>query len=203
MKRSARPGGVAFPAVWDKIRPNGMKEKIMKSKRSICGLVLLLAAGLLVVAACGRKTPSEKAGEKMLSDMLSKATGSKTQVDLRKGEIKVKTADGDAVITSGGGTWPANLPEEIPQFRAGAILQSTNHQRENGTSWMVMYRDVEADALDAYIEDLKSDGWTVMLTTETGNGKYTQLQTGHFMMTVTYTADEKAASLSIVESANE
>lgn len=174
----------------------------MKSKRAIFGCVLFLAAGLILSAvACGKKAPAEKAGEKMLSDMLSKATGSKTQVDLHKGEIKVKTAEGDTVITSGGGTWPANLPEEIPQFRAGAIVQSATQQREGGNGWSVMYRDVEPEAIEAYIEDLKNNGWTVQATTDTGHGTYTQIQLGNYMMTISYAKEDKAASLMIVDNA--
>jgi hypothetical protein len=185
----------------NRIKEKDMTAQRIKSAKEIV-LCLLLAAGLVVSGACKAKQ-TEQTNEKILSDMVSKATGGQAQVDLGKGEIRVKTAEGDAVITSGGGTWPANMPEEVPQFKAGAIIQSTNQTSEGRNNWMVIFQRVEADAADAYIEDLKNDGWTVEMTTDTPRGKMVQCKMEKYLLDITYTTEQKTMALTVVEQSEE
>jgi hypothetical protein len=107
----------------------------MKAMRSIpaaaIGWVVLLVAGSLIAAACGRKAPAEKASEKMVSDMIAKATGGKADIDFKKGQINVKTEAGGGTITLGGGAWPADLPKS-PPFTAGAIRGTSNSDSGRG-----------------------------------------------------------------------
>lgn len=167
------------------------------------GLILLLSAGLVLTAACGKKTPSEKASEKMISDMVAKATGGKADIDFKSGQITVKTPEGDAVITSGGGSWPADLPEDIARFKAGSILASTNSQTPNGRTWMVIFDGAGADEVAAYIEDLKGDGWSVVMSSDVPQGTFTQLQKENFFIQVTHTADENKLALNVILQKND
>ena len=170
----------------------------MKSKRGSWGILLPLAAGLVfLAAACGKKAPAEKAAEKSVSDMVSRATGGKAEIDFKTGRMKVKTADGDAVITSGGGTWPGDLPEEFPQFRAGAIVSSSNSHTPQENSWLVIFREVEAEAVASYLEDLKSDGWNVQFSSDTSDGSVTQLTVENLIIQLTYLPEQKAMDLGL------
>ncbi|MHB8055866.1 MAG: hypothetical protein ACYDH3_11530 [Candidatus Aminicenantales bacterium] len=173
-----------------------MTAQRMKRANGIV-LCLLLAAGLIAAGACKAKQ-AEQTQEKILSDMLSKATRGQAQVDLGKGEIRVKTAEGDAVITSGG-TWPANMPEEVRQFKAGSIIQSTNQTSEGRNNWMVIFQRVEPADADAYIEDLKGDGWTIEMTTDTPRGKMVQCRMEKYLIDLTYTTEQKTMALTVVE----
>lgn len=168
----------------------------MNSKRALFGFVLLLAAGLLFLSGCGKKTPGERAGELSVSKMIEKATGGKAEIDFKTGQMKIKTAEGDAVIT-GGGTWPGDLPEEFPQFRAGAIVSSSNSTTDQGKSWLVIFRDVEADAVAAYIEDLKNNGWNVQFTSDMPNGSVSQLSIENMIVQMTYFPEQKTMNLGI------
>ncbi|MCX6566403.1 MAG: hypothetical protein NTW38_08290 [Candidatus Aminicenantes bacterium] len=174
----------------------------MKSSRhgnpKVFGLVLLLIAGLVVIAACGKKTPAEKTSEGILSDMVAKATEGKADIDFKSGQITVKTPEGKAVITSGGGNWPADLPEDITRFVAGSILTSTNSQSETGRMWTIIFGNADADAAAAYIEDLKSDGWNVVMTSDLSKGTFTQLQKENFSIQLSYSTDEKTLGMTVI-----
>ncbi|MBN2458446.1 hypothetical protein JXB31_04930 [Candidatus Woesearchaeota archaeon] len=53
-------------------------------------------------------------------------------------------------------TWPADMPKQVPKFTYGAITGS-----EVGMdSWIVDFENVNPDAMDKYVSDLKSGGWT-------------------------------------------
>jgi hypothetical protein len=198
---------VAFSGRWDKIPSDERKEEPMKSSRhenpKTVGLVLLLIAGWIVLGACGKKAPSEKANEKIISDMVAKVTEGKTEIDFKSGQIKVKTPAGDAVITSGGGNWPADLPEDITRFVAGSIVTSTNSQLPTGRTWTVIFRAAEAEAVAAYIEDLKSDGWSAVVSSDVPQGTFTQLQKENFFIQLTYTTDEKTLTMNVIQQKNE
>jgi len=179
----------------------------MKSSRyehpKILGFVLLLIAGLVFAAACGKKTPSEKTSEGIISEMVAKATEGKAEIDFKSGQITVKTPEGDAVITSGGGNWPADLPEDITRFVAGPILTSTNSKSPTGRTWMVIFGAAEADEVAAYIEDLKSDGWSAVVSSDVPQGTFTQLQKENFFIQLSYTTDEKKLAMNVIQQKNE
>ena len=169
----------------------------------ILGLVLILAAGLIVIAACGKKTPAEKTTEGMISEMVQKATEGKADIDFKSGQITVKTPDGNAVITSGGGTWPADLPEDITRFKAGSILTSTNTQTPNGRTWTVVFGGAGAEEAAAYIGDLKGDGWNVVMTSDVPGGTFTQLQKENYFIQLTYTANERNLAMNVIQQIGE
>jgi hypothetical protein len=169
--------------------------------RGLFVLTFVLTAGLLVPGAC-RKMSSEKASEKtaekMMGNFLSKATGNKTSVDLSKGEIKVKTEEGDAVLSYGGNVWPNDLPEGTIKFEGGTIKGTTKNQLPNGTSWMVIVEKVAEDDVNEYIDELKNDGWEIQMTTATSGGAYTQAKKDSLNLTISYSKEEKTVGLSFI-----
>ena len=171
----------------------------MKSK----ALILLLAVGLIAVPSCKKKSSDQNVRadeEKRISDMVSRATEGKADIDFKSGQIKVKTPEGDAYITSGGGTWPGDLPEEIPQFAGGAIQGSTNSDTPTGRSWTVIFKSVEKASLLAYIKDLTDNGWKKAVEYEVPNGTFTQLQLERLFIQLTYMTEEKSLAMNIIRS---
>lgn len=170
------------------------------------GLVLVLAVGLIAGTGCKKKTKDEageQAAEKKISDMVTRATGGQAQIDFKSGQIKVKTPEGDAYITSGGGTWPADLPEDITQFKGGAIQGSTNSDSPTGKTWTIVFKLVEPEAVAAYIKDLESDGWRVVVTSTVEQGAFTQLQKERLFIQLTYMENDKSLAMNVIHSKND
>jgi hypothetical protein len=169
--------------------------------RGLFLFTLVLAAALLVPGAC-KKMSSEKANEKtaekMMSNILSKATGKKTDVDLSKGQIKVKTEEGDAIISSGSGVWPEDLPEGTIKFEGGTIKGTTKSQLPNGTSWVVVIDQASEEEVAKYIEELKNDSWEIQMTTATEGGSYTQAKKGTLNVTISHSKGEKTVGLNFL-----
>jgi len=165
-------------------------------------LGLFLAAGLVVVGACKAK-PADQTQESILKDMVAKATEGKADIDFKNGKITVKTPEGESVITSGGGTWPGDMPEEITRFEAGSISNSTNSHVSTTDTWNVYYRDVEADAVTAYIDDLKNNGWNVVLTSETPRGSLTHLQMEKLQIQLIYAPNKKTLIFIVIRDKTE
>lgn len=164
------------------------------------GLVLLLAAALIAGAGCKKKSPeksAEQAAQSKISDMVSRATGGKAEIDFKTGQMKVKTPEGDAFIT-GGGNWPGDLPEEIVQFKGGTIQGSTNTDSPTGKTWTVIFKSVEPEAVAAYIEDLKTNGWKAVVTSEIEQGTFTQLQLERLFIQLTHMTGEKSLAINII-----
>ncbi len=179
----------------------------MTSKRfrlaHFAGIALILSVGLIAGAGCKKKadgeTPETAAGKK-LSDMVARATEGKAEIDFQSGQIKVKTAEGDAYITSGGGTWPADMPEDIRQFRGGTIQGSTNSDTPAGKNWMIVFRLVEPESVPAYVKDLENDGWKVIVSSQIDKGIFTQLQKERVIIQLTHMGEEKSLALNVVHS---
>lgn len=166
-------------------------------------LILLLVVGLIAVPGCKKKSSEQTARtdeEKRISDMVSRATEGKADIDFKTGQIKVKTPEGDAYLASGGGTWPGDLPEEIPQFMGAPIQNSTNSDSPTGRSWTVIFKSVEPLALTAYIKDLTGNGWKTVVTSEVPNGTFTQLQRERLFIQLTYMTDEKSLVMNVIRS---
>jgi hypothetical protein len=166
---------------------------------SVFGLSLFLVVGLVFLGAC-KKTPSEKASEKILENYLSKATGGKADIDIKKGEIRVKTAEGETVLMGGGGVWPIDLPEDVVKFDAGTIKGVTNSKQDKIDSWMVVIEKVEEDAVTKYVDDLKGEGWNVLVATSMPNGTYTQIEKNKINITLSHSRNDKVLGLNILRS---
>lgn len=165
------------------------------------GLIVVLAVGLIFTAGCKKKADGEtaqQAAEKKLSDMVAQATEGKAQVDLQSGRINVKTPDGSGTITLGGGGWPADIPEDIARFRPGSIRGTSNSDSPGGKNWIIVVDGVEPGDVEAYVQELKDDGWPVAMTSDVPQGKFTQLQKARIILQLTYAAEEKVLTIGIL-----
>jgi len=181
-----------------------MNMRSVRLVKSI-GLVLLLAVGLIAGTGCKKKAPNEalkQESEKRISDMVSRASGGKAEIDFKTGQMKVKTPEGEAYVTSTG-SWPGDLPEDIPVFRGGSIQSSTNSETPTGKNWTIMFRLVDEDALAGYIKDLETDGWKIVVSSQVEQGKFTQLQKERYFIQLTFTEGDKNLAMNVIHQKND
>jgi hypothetical protein len=169
-----------------------------RSHGRLPGLVPFLAVLVFFVPACGKKTPAGKDEAKGISGLVSRATEGRTDIDFQKGRITVHAPGGSAVLTSGGGSWPADLPEDLPPFRAGSIRNSTNSQSTEGTTWTVTFGGAGAEDVAAYIEDLKGDGWSLVLESDVPQGAFTSLERENMVIQLTFMSEDGALIMNIL-----
>ena len=167
----------------------------MKGSKSLglAALSLLLIFGLIGMAGC--KKAGEKMAEKSIENAIEKASGGKAEVDLKSGNIKVKTAEGESSFSTSN-EWPNDLPEGVPQFKMGKVKGVTRHQAEGKKTWNVILESIEKGSVEKYTELLKSDGWTIGQTVSMGDGGMVQATKDKLMILAMFNQD-KTVSLSI------
>lgn len=115
----------------------------MKNIEKIARAITLF--GLFLLPACGSK---EKASEKAAEKAIENATGA--DVDIQKdGEKVVIESDGQkTVIETGDKSWPAAIPDEVPEFKSGKITHTTHSETPDGENWTVIYEGISGTDLD-------------------------------------------------------
>ncbi|MFC5571161.1 hypothetical protein ACFPN1_13935 [Lysobacter yangpyeongensis] len=140
--------------------------------------VFIVAAGL---AACG-KSP----GERMAEAAIEARTGHKADVDADKGQMTIRTDQGEMKISSGGGTaLPATFPKDVylpRDYTVEAAMEMPNavivHLRTGGAA---------ADVATAADRQMQADGWKSAMTLMQGTqGKVVMYEKGkrHAALTI-------------------
>jgi hypothetical protein len=160
-------------------------------------LFAVVIFGLLTFSACS-KTPSEKAAERKVERALEKATGEKVDLDIDKGKVEIQGEESKTTIEYGGTVWPNDLPEGVTKFEAGTIKGVTKGQRPNGQAWTILFENVEAGAINPYVESLKAGGWTILAQMTMGQGSTFQAEKNAVKIMGMYNLAEKVLSLSVV-----
>ena len=167
-------------------------------KQSFRASVLLFAAAALVLGltACKGKTMNERLAEKSVANMIEKATGGKATVDLKDGTIKVKTAEGEAVIGSSK-EWPADMPNDVPKLSSGKIVGAVRSSQEEKKLWNITLQDVEDGTFDKYAEELKAKGWEIKMIAKAEDGGIIQAVKDKLMVVATFADKSKTVSLAV------
>jgi len=131
-------------------------------KIKTAGLIVLALGFALFTLSC-RRAP-EKAGEKIIENALENATGQKADVDLSKEKTVIETSAGRMEIDSKTTTWPAEIPDDVPEFKDGKIKAVTSSNMDNTTSWNIVYEEVADGFLEKYDAKLKEKGFETVLT---------------------------------------
>lgn len=160
-------------------------------------LSLALAAGLLAFTGC-KKTADEKMAEKIMERAMEKASGGRADVDIAGGKVKIKDSTGAGEIDYGATTWPDDLPEGSLKFENGKVKGVTRSTRPDGKNWMVMVENVEADAVNAYVEALKGAGFAIPTNMTAGQGGMFQAEKDKLFIIGMFNAEDKFISLSFV-----
>ena len=157
-------------------------------------LVIAMGVALsLSLMACSGKGAQEQMAEKALE----KATGKKAEVDLQQGKVTVKTGDGQSEITYGPGTWPTDLPADVPAFTQGRVKGVTRSTQEGNRSWNVILEAIETGALLTYSKNLEAKGWKSMQSMTAAEGGMFQATKGNLMIIAMFNEKEKTASIGV------
>lgn len=163
----------------------------MLGKVLMAGVVLV--GGGALVAGCGKK-----AEEKVAEKMIERATGGQAEVDIKSGQVRIKTKEGEAVYTAEGSTWPEDLPGDVPRFAKGRLTGTNRVSQGDTQSWVMAFEDVERKHFDDFVADVRGAGWKIAMTTSVENSELVQATRGDDLSLVaTYDGGAKGASLQV------
>jgi len=169
----------------------------MSQRKTVCVVVsLVCVVALAVGTACKSKSASEQMAENRIEKAMEKASGGKVDLDLKAGTMKVKTAEGDSVLTTGEQIWPEDLPEAAIKFEDAKVRAVARSSTEEGKNWTIHLLDVGENALDGYSAKLKDGGWTIQMETTAGQGGTTVATKDGLMVNVMINTDQKVGIIS-------
>ena len=157
------------------------------------GLVLtftLLALALMTMLSSCKKS-SEKTGEKILET----AIGNNTDVDMDDEKIVVETDEGTFTSDATVRTWPNEIPNDVPEFEFGKIVNLSTMESDESTNWTFVFEEVANTVLDEYKAVLKSKGYKVSSISMPGGQGQITAEKGNIFVSVM--AGDDMASLSV------
>ncbi len=123
----------------------------------IIRIILFLLAFTFVILPFSCKKSSEKAGEKMIE----KAIGKDADVDIDDEKMVIETEDGSYTVDGTVNTWPKEIPDYVPPFDEGEIINVSIIEMGEGKTWTVSYENVPENGLKEYRDELKSKGFKI------------------------------------------
>ena len=162
------------------------------SKRMLVCLALVIA--IAAIAGCGKKQADEKLAERMTEEMLEHATGQKADVDMKDGDITIKTETGEVTMTETS-QWPSDMFDAVPRFGHGTIERVHSGSEAGMRKFNVWYKDVADDASDKYMEQLKSAGFEPQISTMGPQGGMLGAQKGDIAVQFMHSKDDKTGVL--------
>jgi hypothetical protein len=167
-------------------------------KAGFIGMFILVAVGLTFMTGCKGKSLSEKIAEKAIE----KASGGKAKVDAGDGTLKIKTKDGEVEFGSAS-KWPSEIPGDVPKFEAGKFESATRMNVEEGTSWIMGIKDVDADAVAGYVQALKDSGWDEGVSSDSEAAYHFQSQKGKYGIVLIYDKEGKNLGFTFILNAKD
>ena len=140
----------------------------------------------------------EKIVENRLERALEKASGGKVDIDLKGGTLKVKTEEGENVLTTGERKWPEDLPEGMIKLEDAKVLAVNRTSNEEGKTWTVHLTDAGEGVLDRYAEKLRAEGWTIESSMTLGTGGMVAAVKDDLQVHVTMAADGKTGVITFI-----
>lgn len=156
-------------------------------------LVILSIAGYAVKNFLGKKI-----AESVIEKTIEARTGAKVDINSAgEGSLKVKNKDGELAI---GATaqWPSDMPNDVPKFSAGTIVAAIKTDNNEGKAWSVVIKDVEKSAVDAYLVNLKAQGWQSTSQVDMVVS-INQLEKGSNRVNVAYNASSSGVNMTVEE----
>lgn len=166
-------------------------------------IAILVAAAFLAGAACKSKSAQESIVENRLEKALEKAAGGKVDIDLKGGTLKVKTAEGESVLTTGERKWPEDLPDGAIKLEDVTVQVVSRTANEEGKTWTIHITGVGEGALDGYSEKLRADGWTIAAATTMGSGGSVTATKDDLQVHVVLAADGKSGVITFIRKTDE
>jgi hypothetical protein len=114
--------------------------------------LLILAAGLLALLACGQKAADDKTGDGTGSEFIRRVA---------------------KIVRNDEASWPAEIPDDVPAFAEGRITAVRKAVTADGTSWTIHLAGVEQGGFERYFGELKTAGWDTTVTPFEASGSAT------------------------------
>jgi len=165
-------------------------------KTVVAALAVFAVAVALSGTACKGKSAGEAFAEKRLENMMEKASGGKVDLNLKDGTVKVKTADGSSVLTTGEQKWPEDLPGEAIALDPTKVRAVVRSDDENGKQWSIHIFGFGEDVLEQYSAKLKAADWDIQSNVSMGKGGMISAVKGSLQVHLIVNVEDKTGSIS-------
>ena len=152
------------------------KMKLCKITKAIIATISFVILLFFVATTSSCRNTTEKA--------IEQAMGEDSDVDLKNQKITIETDDGKAVIDAGKHEWPNAIPNDVPEFGNGKIINVSTFTYEEGDNWTVMYEDVGASAFDDYKAALEKNGFKIEAVITAGEGAHISAKKDNRIVTI-------------------
>ncbi len=155
-------------------------------------LALCSLAAFAGLTGCG-----EKSEEKMAAEMIEKSSGGKAEVDIEKGNMVIKTKEGEMVINADAS---AKLPDDFPKdvfVIKGADVKMTMDMPQGKTVSFLTKEDM-ASVFEKYKKEMASNGWNQQMAMNLGDGASLVCEKGDRMANITIAKDEEGTMINVV-----
>jgi hypothetical protein len=132
------------------------------------GIALIFLAVITMNYSC--QNLGKKGAEEAMEKALEQETGEDVELDFEQGEATITSGDVTSHIDANAKTWPAGMPEIVPEFKYGKIKAVTTTQQPDGFNWTVILEEVPNDALAKYNDELKARGLETIYMDMGGQG---------------------------------
>lgn len=151
-----------------------MKQRIFMS--------IVVLGSVVLFSGCG-----EDAGKRIIEKTIESQTGGKVDINADKGEMNIKTTEGDVSVSGdGAATLNPNFPKEI-YIAPDAKIQLSMVGEQSETYSVAYITEMKVDEIYAkYKEDLASKGWAADIQNEMtfGDSKTVLFKNGNKRLTV-------------------
>ncbi|HWP96740.1 MAG TPA: hypothetical protein VN426_07805 [Syntrophomonadaceae bacterium] len=139
----------------------------------ILGFAIFLLA-VFVVSGCGMiaEKATEKATEKAMEQGLKDSGAKDAKVDVKNGQVEIKTEDGSTFKSGSTYEWPTSIPSDVPKFTGGKINSTIENSSEDGKTVFVGIEGCTPAYGDAYKTALEQAGWKISLSSKEGDGTF-------------------------------
>ncbi len=107
----------------------------------------------------------KKAAEKTHEKLIEQAIGEDADVDLEEGKMVIETEEGKFITDASAKSWPAEIPDHIPEFTEGKIIMVNTQQMTDVMGWVIVFEEVPENVLNKYKDELTDKGFTTKMTT--------------------------------------
>ncbi len=168
-----------------------MKAIISSKFKTTMFLLLSIIALALMTIFNSCKKASEKTGVKMIETVI----GNNADVDMDDEKIVIKTNEGTFTSDATANSWPNEIPNDVPEFTDGKIVNVSTQEVKEGKNWTVLFEDVDDKALNEYEAKLKKSGFKVSSITMGGTNAHITGEKGDLFVIVM--GGDGMASLSV------
>lgn len=129
-------------------------------------------------------TSCKKASEKASEKMIEKSIGNDADVDIDDEKVTIKTEEGTFTSDASARTWPTGVPNDIPKFKYGNIINVTSQEAEEMMGWIIMFENVKESDLKSYQADLEAKNFTINSITSYNKGGLLTAEKDNMVVTV-------------------